>query len=174
MKLYLMVEIYLFCFFNVNISGHPALTSIMEHCGRDFWRIQIGIGRPSNIQLLSKYIINPFTIKEQQILNSNVFDSILFHLCNSLLAHSNHIPLTAYSLKNDPELRFYKNYILTDFNSYGEYSFRSAIDEESEEKVNEKKRNDIHIQNVGYWPGSLSYDTILDSNIVQNAEDDVF
>ena len=55
-------------------SGHPAIASIMEYCGHSFWRFRIGIGSPPRYELLGQYVTNPWTLREKQLLYSEVYD----------------------------------------------------------------------------------------------------
>ena len=93
-------------------SGHPAIASIQEYCGQSFWRFRIGIGSPPRHELLAKYITNPWTLREKQVLHADVFDSILHHLLNSALAETDHIPINEERLSRDPELQFYKPHLI--------------------------------------------------------------
>ena len=92
-------------------SGHPAIQSIQEYCGHSFWRFRIGIGTPPRLELLPKYITNPWTLREKQLLYSDVFDSILYHLLNTALAETEHLPIDAEKLRKDPMLKYYKPYL---------------------------------------------------------------
>ena len=84
----------------------------MEYCGQSFWRFRIGIGTPPRHELLPKYVINPWTLREKQLLYSDVYDSILYHLLNTVLAETEHVPINAERLKKDPQLRYYKPYLI--------------------------------------------------------------
>ena len=93
-------------------AGHPAINSVMEYCSHSFWRFRIGVGAPPRYELLSKYITNPWTLREKQLIYSDVYDSILYHLLNTVMAETEQIPINAETLKKDPLLKYYKPYLV--------------------------------------------------------------
>ena len=50
-------------------GGHNGVKSIIKYIGEDFVRIRLGIGRPNN-QTILEYVLNDFSNKEQNALNS--------------------------------------------------------------------------------------------------------
>ena len=98
--------------------GHPALISMKEYCGNGYWRFRIGIGRSLRDELLNRYITNGWTLQEKQYLYGQVFDSVLFHLLNTVLAPTHHIPWTQDSIDNDEQLKYYKPHILAQNHGY--------------------------------------------------------
>ena len=47
-------------------SGHNGLKSIHSHIGENYKRIRLGIGHPGQKDLVSKYVLENFSKKEQQ------------------------------------------------------------------------------------------------------------
>ena len=41
--------------------GHNGLRSIIEACGPDFWRLRVGIGRPSDSTTVGDYVLQNFS-----------------------------------------------------------------------------------------------------------------
>lgn len=48
--------------------GHNGLRSIISTIGQDFWRLRIGIGRPSDATLVGDFVLQPFNLKEEAVL----------------------------------------------------------------------------------------------------------
>lgn len=42
-------------------AGHNGLRSISAHCGNEYMRVRIGIGRPENPDLVQSYVLNDFS-----------------------------------------------------------------------------------------------------------------
>ncbi len=50
-------------------GGHRGVLSIIEHLGtKDFARLKVGIGRPSNGNSVEEYVLAPFNDEEQKIM----------------------------------------------------------------------------------------------------------
>jgi PTH1 family peptidyl-tRNA hydrolase len=41
-------------------GGHNGLKSIDQHCGKDYWRVRLGIGHPGDKALVSPYVLGAF------------------------------------------------------------------------------------------------------------------
>ncbi|MFD2261367.1 aminoacyl-tRNA hydrolase [Lacibacterium aquatile] len=41
-------------------GGHNGLKSIDAHCGKDYWRVRLGIGHPGDKNLVSPYVLGDF------------------------------------------------------------------------------------------------------------------
>lgn len=61
-------------------AGHNGLKSIGEHCGADFARLRIGIGRPPLNVTPSDYVLQPWTSREGSALGP-----ILGRACDAIL-----------------------------------------------------------------------------------------
>lgn len=59
-------------------AGHNGLKDIDKNIGNDYHRIRIGVGRPEkNLnQSIADYVLSDFSIEEQQILNTKLFNSV--------------------------------------------------------------------------------------------------
>lgn len=54
-------------------GGHNGLTSIIELLGsRDFPRLRIGIGRPDNNTAWEKFVLEPFSSEEKEIIQNSL------------------------------------------------------------------------------------------------------
>lgn len=51
-------------------GGHNGLKSLDSHIGKNYWRIRIGIGHPGDKDLVSNYVLHPFSKNEMRILTS--------------------------------------------------------------------------------------------------------
>lgn len=49
-------------------KGHNGLRSIIEHIGPNFWRLRFGIGRPEHKEAVGEYVLQPFTVQEEELL----------------------------------------------------------------------------------------------------------
>lgn len=47
-------------------AGHNGLRSISAHCGNEYMRIRIGVGRPQDQNLVHAYVLNDFAKDEQE------------------------------------------------------------------------------------------------------------
>lgn len=47
-------------------GGHNGLKSITQHIGNDYWRFRFGIGHPGIKDMVSQYVLSPFSKDEQQ------------------------------------------------------------------------------------------------------------
>ena len=45
-------------------GGHNGLKSLDSHVGKNYWRIRIGIGHPGHKDMVSDYVLHPFSKKE--------------------------------------------------------------------------------------------------------------
>lgn len=50
-------------------AGHNGLKSIDSCCGKDYWRIRIGVDRPNNAQDVSHYVLDNFARKEKVVID---------------------------------------------------------------------------------------------------------
>ena len=56
-------------------AGHNGLRSISAHCGNEYMRVRIGIGRPENPDLVYSYVLNDFA-KDEALWVETVRDAI--------------------------------------------------------------------------------------------------
>ncbi|WP_455479033.1 aminoacyl-tRNA hydrolase [Bartonella sp. B23] len=49
-------------------NGHNGIKSIDAHCGTDYHRIRLGIGRPNSKELVHKHVLGNFTKSDQECL----------------------------------------------------------------------------------------------------------
>ncbi|GAA4662359.1 aminoacyl-tRNA hydrolase [Bartonella pachyuromydis] len=47
-------------------NGHNGIKSIDAHCGIDYYRIRLGIGRPNSKELVHQYVLGDFTKSDQK------------------------------------------------------------------------------------------------------------
>jgi len=47
-------------------GGHNGLKSVDQHLGNAYWRLRIGIGRPLLKEMVSQYVLSPFSKEEQK------------------------------------------------------------------------------------------------------------
>lgn len=47
--------------------GHNGLRSIIANCGPDFWRLRVGIGRPSDSTPIADYVLQRFSETSDQV-----------------------------------------------------------------------------------------------------------
>ncbi|MEB3702476.1 Aminoacyl-tRNA hydrolase [Candidatus Bealeia paramacronuclearis] len=45
-------------------GGHNGLKSLDSHIGKNYWRIRLGIGHPGHKDMVSDYVLHPFSKKE--------------------------------------------------------------------------------------------------------------
>lgn len=66
-------------------GGHNGIKSIDETIGNHYWRIRVGVGRPTNDKNadLSEYVLNRFTKDEEKAL-PGIIDQVTTHLLKSL------------------------------------------------------------------------------------------
>jgi PTH1 family peptidyl-tRNA hydrolase len=50
---------------NGSARGHNGLRSICDFIGKDFWRLQFGIGRPEQKEDVGRYVLSPFFREEE-------------------------------------------------------------------------------------------------------------
>lgn len=68
-------------------GGHNGLKSIDQHCGNNYHRLRIGIGRPSDKNFVSNYVLSNFT--KIEILDlTNMLDLIAANLALLIKGHS--------------------------------------------------------------------------------------
>lgn len=65
-------------------GGHNGLKSIDSHCGKDYWRIRIGVGRPEEKSEVVSYVLGNFTKDQQEKINE-VIEVITKNLSTVLL-----------------------------------------------------------------------------------------
>ena len=53
--------------FGGSAKGHNGLRSLISYCGSDFLRIRCGIGRPENREDVSKYVLQTFSEKKEDV-----------------------------------------------------------------------------------------------------------
>ena len=67
-------------------GGHNGLLSIDQYLGQEYNRLRIGIDHPGQKDLVSKYVLNKFTIEEEEIIEKKLekikknFDLILLDI----------------------------------------------------------------------------------------------
>lgn len=49
-------------------GGHNGLKSIDQQCGKEYWRIRLGIGHPGDKNLVSPYVLSNFNQDEMKVL----------------------------------------------------------------------------------------------------------
>ncbi|WP_455465661.1 aminoacyl-tRNA hydrolase [Bartonella sp. B39] len=49
-------------------NGHNGIKSIDAHCGTDYYRIRLGIGRPNSKELVHQHVLGNFTKSDQESL----------------------------------------------------------------------------------------------------------
>ncbi|MGF7157433.1 aminoacyl-tRNA hydrolase [Bartonella heixiaziensis] len=49
-------------------NGHNGIKSIDTHCGTDYYRIRLGIGRPNSKELVHQHVLGNFTKSDQECL----------------------------------------------------------------------------------------------------------
>lgn len=68
-------------------GGHNGLKSIDQHCGNNYHRLRIGMGRPSDKNFVSNYVLSNFT--KIEILDlTNMLDLIAANLALLIKGHS--------------------------------------------------------------------------------------
>ncbi|WP_273759308.1 aminoacyl-tRNA hydrolase [Bartonella sp. ML70XJBT.G] len=50
-------------------NGHNGIKSIDAHCGLDYYRVRLGIGRPHSKELVHQYVLGDFTKSDQEWLS---------------------------------------------------------------------------------------------------------
>jgi PTH1 family peptidyl-tRNA hydrolase len=53
-------------------AGHRGLDSIAEHCGTDFTRVRVGIGRPVSGGDIVDYVLSPFSVAQRDAVNAAI------------------------------------------------------------------------------------------------------
>ena len=51
-------------------AGHNGLKSIDQQVGQNYLRLRVGIDRPQNTQLIAKYVLSDFPIKDKNQINA--------------------------------------------------------------------------------------------------------
>ncbi|MBI4948438.1 aminoacyl-tRNA hydrolase [Candidatus Berkelbacteria bacterium] len=69
--------------FGGSSAGHNGINSIDQEVGSGYWRIRVGVGRPTNDQPLSDYVLSNFTAQEFEQLGK-VIDQVVAYLIKSL------------------------------------------------------------------------------------------
>ena len=77
-------------------GGHNGLASIDEYLGENYNRIRIGIDHPGHKDLVSRYVLNNFTEKDEEILEKKL--NIIIENFNLLLSD---IPLFLTKISED-------------------------------------------------------------------------
>lgn len=49
-------------------GGHNGLKSLDSHIGKNYWRIRIGIGHPGDKDMVSNYVLHPFSKSEMNLM----------------------------------------------------------------------------------------------------------
>ena len=60
-------------------GGHNGLKSIDAHCGKDYWRVRLGIAHPGDKDAVSDYVLSDFSKAEQKQV-ATWMDAIATHL----------------------------------------------------------------------------------------------
>lgn len=53
--------------FGGSARGHNGLRSIIQHCGKDFYRLRFGIGRPEQKEMVGSYVLQNFTESAEEL-----------------------------------------------------------------------------------------------------------
>jgi PTH1 family peptidyl-tRNA hydrolase len=56
-------------------KGHNGLRSIIQHCGPDFARLRVGIGRPSSKEDVSSYVLSQFS-ESDDLVDQLIHDAV--------------------------------------------------------------------------------------------------
>lgn len=73
-------------------GGHNGLKSIDNHCGKDYWRIRIGVGRPQEKSEVVSYVLGNFT-EEQYVTIEELVTLIVKNLSTVLFEYQKFIAL---------------------------------------------------------------------------------
>jgi PTH1 family peptidyl-tRNA hydrolase len=68
-------------------GGHNGLKSIDQQCGKEYWRIRLGIGHPGDKHLVSSYVLSNFTQDEMKELTL-VLNDLAKNIPNILKTHN--------------------------------------------------------------------------------------
>ena len=63
---------------NGGTRGHNGLRSIVNIMGKDFWHLQIGIGRPEDRNQVGDYVLTNFSLQEELVLDDIIAKSLVF------------------------------------------------------------------------------------------------
>lgn len=66
-------------------GGHNGLRSIMEHVGRDFQRVRIGIGKPPNVGHGADHVLGPFNKETRLLVDEAIEDAA--HAAELIIEH---------------------------------------------------------------------------------------
>jgi len=53
--------------FGGSARGHNGLRSIIQHCGKDFYRLRFGIGRPEKKEMVGSYVLQNFSEPTKEV-----------------------------------------------------------------------------------------------------------
>ena len=56
-------------------GGHNGLRDIVAHCGRDFFRLRIGIGHPGDKSRVTGYVLRPPAAPEKRLIETSLADA---------------------------------------------------------------------------------------------------
>ncbi len=68
--------------FGGGARGHNGLRSIINVIGKEFWRLQFGIGRPEQKSEVPGYVLATFAPSEQKVLNDAINEVVRFFSCS--------------------------------------------------------------------------------------------
>lgn len=57
-------------------GGHNGLKSIDQHCGKEYWRIRLGVGHPGDKNLVSDHVLSDFSKQEENELETWLQDLV--------------------------------------------------------------------------------------------------
>jgi PTH1 family peptidyl-tRNA hydrolase len=63
-------------------KGHNGLRSIMGMVGPDFWRLKFGIGRPAEQSQVSGYVLENFSVQEEELVPGLIQQAMLMIISN--------------------------------------------------------------------------------------------
>jgi peptidyl-tRNA hydrolase, PTH1 family len=53
-------------------GGHNGLRDIINHCGKEFWRLRVGIGHPGDRKQVIDYVLNKPSLADRQQINLQI------------------------------------------------------------------------------------------------------
>ena len=59
-------------------GGHNGLRHIIQHIGKDFWRLRVGVGHPGNARLVNKHVLIDATEREKTDLEAALMRAQMF------------------------------------------------------------------------------------------------
>ena len=62
--------------FGGSARGHNGLRSIIGTIGKDFWRLQFGVGRPDRSEDVGNYVLMPFSQEEEECIGELIEKSV--------------------------------------------------------------------------------------------------